>query len=490
MFQIIIHRIEKITQFKYFWILFVTLLSFPGILLSIKYSQGFNWPDEIFQSMELAHYIVTGRGNITWEFLEKARTSLYPQFLSLWLRIVYLFSSDPITVYISTRIMLAIFYLGGILSLANYFLIKNTSNSNSSLSLKYLLFLIVFILFPLNYYFGYRTLAESISTALTLISVFNIQSRIEEKNENILMFSILLGITYGIRFQMALFLCIYAPLLIYQLYSLKLHKAIFNLILGLLIGFIIYLISDTIFFGIPFISSINYFKVTILDGVGDQWGTSPFSFYFKQYYRYFNALLIFLIPGIYFNYKKHYPLIFGTIMFILIHSIISHKELRFIYFTFPILLFFILSGIWNIYIYFKKYNPKVSYSFLLFTLLGSFYLYGIVLNKKIQWNFLDDNLQLFLQAEKNGVNGNSLVTIQDTFAWGAGYVYLGQKFTGELFFYDMDKRSNLEKAKLISENQIKNILIKNTNRELYCHSFNFCSPLLTIGEYSWIKLKD
>ncbi len=470
---------------EYFWLFFILIFTLPLVSLSIAYSQGFNWPDEIFQSMELAHYLVTGRGNITWEFSEKARTTLYPQLLSLWLRIVYSFSTDPVVVFYSTRILLSFFFLGGILSIGFYFLKRKIESNLFDELIKYLLFLFIFILFPLNYYFGYRTLAESISTSLALIAIFQIQLRIEENNHKLLGLSFLLGLTYGLRFQMAIFLLMYCLLTIYMLWKLNLYKSMIKFVSGLTLGFIAYLVSDILFFGIPFISSINYFKVTIIDGVGDLWGTSPFSFYFKQYFRYLNGFLFFLIPGLYKSFRNQYPIILGTLFFILVHSMIAHKELRFIYFTFPLILYWIVVGIWTCYLYFKQKYQNNSMFFIVFIIISSLYLQIAVLNKKIQWNFLDDNLQLFLNAVKSGVQGNSLVTIQDTFAWGAGYVYLGKNFQDILYYFDMNQKDMIQKGNILKEFQIQNILIRNTDSDLYCNSFGYCKKRITIGDYSW-----
>ncbi|MCG9874631.1 MAG: hypothetical protein MH321_07600 [Leptospiraceae bacterium] len=481
------NQLNSFLNIKFFWIILILFFSFPAIILSLIYSQGFNWPDEIFQSMELAYHIVTGRGDITWEYREQSRSTLYPQLLSLWLRLVYIFTFDPRILYISTRFFLSLFFLGSLLSISYYFLFHDNVNKNSKPTIKYLFLIMVVILFPLNYYFGFRTLAESISSSLTIIAIFMIQSRIENKNQNILFYSFLIGFTYGIRFQMALFFAIYALFLVHYLWYNKLYASIKNLILGLVLGFIVYLLSDLIYFGIPFISSIKYFKVTILDGVGDNWGTSPFSFYFKSYYRYLNILLVLLIPGIYYNFRKHYPIILGLASFILIHSLIAHKELRFIYFTFPVILFYIASGIWNIYNLMEERYNKIRYLFIIVFLMMNCFQYSVVLKKKIQWNFLDDNLQLFLQATQNGVNGNSLVTIQDTFAWGAGYVYLGPNFKGILKYFDMNSRSAIEQKVIMEKTNFKNLLIHKNNINYYCKSFGYCEELFSKGEYIWVS---
>ncbi|WCL48209.1 hypothetical protein [Leptospira sp. GIMC2001] len=469
------------------WILISSAAMIPLIIVSIYYSKGFNWPDEIFQTMELAYHIVTGRGNIAWEFKDRARSVLYPQMLSIWIRFIYLFSKNPIVLFNSTRAMLAAIYFCATLSIAYYYLQHSKSESKIFKNVKLIVFSFIYILFPLNYYFGFRTLTESITTSIILFSIFLIQIRVEKFNQNILIPGFLLGLTYGLRFQMAIFFLVYSVLLIYKLWTLGLNKAIKQLILGLIFGFSIYLISDFVYYGMPFISSINYFKVNILEGVGAQWGTSPFYFYFEQFNRYLSALLLFLIPGIYFNFKKFYPIIVGTAAFILVHSMVAHKELRFIFFSFPIILFFIISGIYEIFNLINQKFKKLAIVYLVTIIISTMYLYSIILTKKIQWNFLNDNLQLFLQAERNGVNDNSLITIQDTFAWGAGYVYLGPNFTGDIFFKDMNKKSNNEIENYLTQHKIINILIKSHSEDTFCETFGYCKTLLTIGEYSWIK---
>ncbi|WP_342775495.1 hypothetical protein [Leptospira idonii] len=451
------------------------------------FSQGFVWPDEIFQSIEPAYFMVTGRGNLAWEFTDQVRSVLYPYILSVWIRIVFLFSTDPTVLFHSTRVVLAGIYLASVLMLSRFFLKTESEKKEIGFGIIFLIFSFVFLLFPLNYYFGFRTLTESISTSLAILSIFWIQIRFEKQDYRFFLPSLILGLTYGLRFQMGLFLILYIPLFCYQLWQKKLIKEAGWFLFGLFTGFVIYLISDIVYYGIPFISSFNYFKFNIVKGVAKQWGTSPFPFYFQSYLRYFQFLLIFLIPGIYSNFKKLYPILLATASFILIHSMIGHKELRFIYLSYPILLYLIASGILVSYSWIQAKRKKWAPVFLMLILLLTGFQYRTVLLKKIQWNFCNENLQLFLQADKHGLKGNSLIGVSEVFAWGAGYVYMGNAFKDNLYFHDLQTRSTEETEKILKEEKIQNILIFDTTKDHYCKTYGYCKTIFPLSPYSWIS---
>ncbi|GBF50937.1 hypothetical protein LPTSP4_24650 [Leptospira ryugenii] len=259
------------------------------------------------------------------------------------------------------------------------------------------------------------------------------------------------------------------------------------MLLGLLLGFWVYLLSDLISYGMPFISSINYYKANMIDNIGTNWGSSPFSFYFLQYSKYLSFLLVFLFPGLVAKWKSQYPIIIGTIFFVVLHSIIEHKELRFIYFTFPVLLYYIIEGIFVFYIFLKKYKNIFALSFVCLLTITSLSVNYNNVTKKIPWNFLNEILQLFLNAEENGLSGSSLVTINENYACGAGYVYLGRKYTDQLYFFKMSKYSFDFQKRLIEKKKIKNVLIWNTESEYYCKNFKFCETIWSIGNVSWKK---
>lgn len=80
---------------------------------------------------------------------------------------------------------------------------------------------------------------------------------------------------------------------------------------------------------------VLYFN-TILNKSSD-WGVLPFLWYFNSAVPWGLGRTIFLIPfGLYLNKNARW-IVLPSILFIAIYSILPHKELRFIIYTFPIL---------------------------------------------------------------------------------------------------------------------------------------------------------
>ena len=97
---------HKILFFIYF------LFSLIFAIYVTFFTSGINWPDEIFQSIEPAHEIVTQKGLLPWELeRKKFESPLYPFFLAVLLKIIYLFIDSGMITYFIIKSILALFFL-------------------------------------------------------------------------------------------------------------------------------------------------------------------------------------------------------------------------------------------------------------------------------------------------------------------------------------------------------------------------------------------
>ncbi len=74
MIHYILHTIKS-SQLSCFYILFR--------LSSVLLVQTWFVPDEYWQSVEVAHYLAVGYGNLTWEWSQGIRSLLYPLSISI-----------------------------------------------------------------------------------------------------------------------------------------------------------------------------------------------------------------------------------------------------------------------------------------------------------------------------------------------------------------------------------------------------------------------
>lgn len=462
-------------------------------IFTLRFSWGFWFPDEIFQTMEPAFSLISGKGVLSWEFTTKARGMLYPFLLSIWMRGVFIFSHDPLTLYVATRAMLSLFFLWAVASIWFRFLRFMNAQDGFNASICPWIWNAVFILvvaaFPLIYYFGFRTLTDSIAGTLTLVALFSLPERASPGLVRYFLLGLLFGLSYGIRFQTGVFLACWMPL-----YALQMWKSerqilpVFVLGCGILVAILIYGLSDYLYYGIPFISSVNYFKATVIDEVGNKYGTSPFNFYFEMYDRYLGFLLIFLIPGC-FKMRKWWPVLFAVAAFVLIHALIAHKDLRYLFFTFPILLFVVAVGVLVSFEFIRQRSRILSWVFLIFVMLGVLAHQTQLTRKKIPWSMGEEVMVPYFEAHKSGIKGNLLIGYTDVFATSGGFVYLGKDFRGDLFYFDLQKLSPSEARRILNEVNPDFVLLRDSQVEWHCSTYGFCNPVWRAGGYVWLQVR-
>ena len=448
--------------------------------MSLLFWQGINWADEIFQTLEPAHHLITGKGIIAWEFEEKLRSMLYPLLLSILLKCIYFFSNSALVSYIIIRVILMIPFL-----IMLFIVYKSFIKDNKKDIVYKGLFFLFFTCLPIYYYFGFRTLTESITTSFAISCIFILTFYLSYLNKyHLLIIGFIIGLSYGIRFQTALIFIVFIPLFLYQIRKDTNFKSIITfLFLGGLFGFFLYLLSDFYFYDIPFISTINYFVQNIIEDVASKHGVEPLSFYFIVLLFNFQLFLIFFLIGIIIYFKKFYPIILSFIFYIIIHSSIAHKEIRFLYITFPIFSFFIIKGILYVYTILHKKKVIFSYIFLLVVVFSFLKLqYNLV--KTNIWNIRDVQLQSFLKVShpKTKLDGNVLLSHKHASKfWSAGYVSLGISYKHTIFFQKLQTLPIVESKNYIKKNQIKYILTELKDKAYYCENFNFCKELIIIS---------
>ena len=242
----------------------------------------------------------------------------------------------------------------------------------------------------------------------------------------------MIGLNYGIRFQLIFFYISFFPLFFLKLHKENVLKQKFPpILLGGVLGILIYGFSDFIYYGTFFISTYKYIEFNIIKNISVNWGTSPFYTYFFVFWTFFGPFFLCLFIQ---NFKKYYPLLVSFWFYFIIHSFIPHKEIRFIYFLFPIAGFFISLSLINIY---EKIPLKLTTLKKVFVPLILFF--SLTQNiksfqQKIPWNFQKKTLQIFLKTHSIDFKNNTLIHFIDNPDLTAGYVYLGSRFEGELFF--------------------------------------------------------
>ena len=322
-------------------------------ILTAYFSIGHHQSDEYFQVIEFAQYKL---GNISsnelpWEFHEKMRPSIQPWLTYIAIKsFTYLGITNPFTIAMFLRIITA---------LAFCFVI---SKLNKILSQKYfpdkkwsILFYATSYLLWFIPYISVRFSSENYSALFFLMGIYFFLKD-SSKGKNLILMGILFAFAILFRYQIALSV-MGAYLWMLIIAKIPLSKLISSVLaFSLIIVFGIYL--DYLFYNEFVLTALNYLKLNLIEGRAARYGRYSWWFYIVQPLLVIvPPISIILISSFFYGIKKLKSNLFvwAIIPFLLIHLLISHKEIRFL---FPIVYLFIFISIYGLQAYFKKREIK------------------------------------------------------------------------------------------------------------------------------------
>ncbi|KAF0460341.1 GPI mannosyltransferase 3 [Gigaspora margarita] len=307
-------------------------------------------PDEYWQSVEVAHYMVFGYGYLTWEWKQRIRSFAHPLIFATLYKVLALLGLDDGNLFIyAPRLLQAVF--AAINDFYSYLLAKKLFNNSSA---KWTLFCSIISWF--NFFCSVRTFSNSIETSLTIVALFywpwpslDIPRNQNERE-----------IMLRISLSLAAISCIFRPtnviiwsfLGIHLLWKIPKHtiSIVTNTIVIFIIAVTTMIIIDYKFYGTFVFVPLNFLHFNIFKSISLFYGTHPWHWYFSQgLLVVLTTLIPFVAIGIYSARKnprywiRIKPLLQLCIWVLLCYSLLGHKEFRFIYPLLPI--FVIISGI-------------------------------------------------------------------------------------------------------------------------------------------------
>ncbi|MBD3191523.1 MAG: hypothetical protein GF308_12815 [Candidatus Heimdallarchaeota archaeon] len=386
-------------------------------------SQGFVHPDEVFQTVEMVHYRIFGKygsgQTIPWEYrLSSEYGGARSWFFVFVLAVVYRFVmalgiSDPFLLIFSARLFLSLTSI--ITVFVAYFFGKEAFNEKVGLINAFLCGTWWF--FP---FWASRTMTDSPASDFLFLSTFLLYKAIKNREKNkesvFLAFSAgaMLGIAFMMRFPSAL---LGIPLLIFALIpAIKELRGYFNerknspvnlrelipplsnaisFCIGSFLLVVVQGFLDLFTWGSFLHSPINFFMYNVVEGYSSRHGTAPWYSYiagfFTEFGHYFLILfIIFFAIGVYFSRKK--PKTLGLILalifyWIVIFSLIAHKEFRFIMAILPIGMTLVATGISKLASSLKQRSFRyLTLTLILATFVTSSVVVGVY-QKNFMWTF-------------------------------------------------------------------------------------------------------
>jgi phosphatidylinositol glycan class B len=296
--------------------LVVVLASGLRFLLALR-DHSIYWPDEIYQSLEQAHRLAFGTGFIPWEFRDGARNWILPGLIAgAWKLAALLGVTSSLT-------LVAVARSGVVLASAlGMWLSARLCGHLASARAGFVAALVLAVL-PVSVVFGYRTLSESLSAPLIVLSALLL---LERSRRRTCQAALWITLATLLRYQNALFGLAF---LIGLLAERRRREALLFCSAGaaaLLAGGLL----DWATWGRPFHSLIAYVDFNLLRGGASTFGVEPFWYYAKSLWDSTGpVVLVFFVLAVVGGLRA--PVLgLAVLAYLLAHSLIPHKELRFI----------------------------------------------------------------------------------------------------------------------------------------------------------------
>ena len=280
------------------------------------FDQGIFWPDEIFQSVEQAHRLVFGYGITPWEFRSGARSWVFPGMIAGVLELGSLLGLDS-----GHALMLLIKTAMALLSLGTMYLTMRLAHSLAGRNAA--LFAGLFAgFFPVSLLLAARSLSE-VATAPVLLGSYMLSRQAGRERQ--LLAGALAGLAICMRYQSGLIaLGILAIVVSERRFKDAVWFAVGASALGLLGGLL-----DWLTWGKPFYALKKYLYFNLKKS-GAKFGRYPFSYYFTVSWSAIGPGVLLLLAAFSAGLRAAPKLGLLVIAYAGVHSLIPHKEYRFL----------------------------------------------------------------------------------------------------------------------------------------------------------------
>lgn len=302
-------------------------------ILAAFFATGYHHPDEYMQIIEFANSKLGGisPNELPWEYHETMRPWLQPGlFYSLTNLMHALGVESPFLIWSLFRLMHGLLGWVSMLMLAIYCQKYCLANKVSEKSMALIIGACAF-LFYLPWIFT-RASSESLCASLFLISALIVLNSNEESFKKYLFSGLLAGVSFLARYQAGFFIMGF----IFWLYFVRKanSRLLLNYFLGGCVAMIVGVLIDTWGYGHTAFSAYNYFYQNIVLNKAAQWGVKPFWYYLVLAQNHgmplHTLILTFAFGFSVFKFYKN-PFVWIAVPFIFIHSIVGHKEMRFLF---------------------------------------------------------------------------------------------------------------------------------------------------------------
>ncbi|XP_051484770.1 GPI mannosyltransferase 3 isoform X2 [Apus apus] len=290
-------------------------------------------PDEYWQSLEVAHRMVFHYGYLTWEWAHGLRGYSYPLIFASIYKALQLLAKDDVQLLIWVP-RLAQAVLAAFADVKLYSLVQHLENAETAKCVYFCQLCSWF-----TWYSCTRTLTNTMETLLTIfaLSYYPIKG---SKMGSSCKYLALIALAVVVRPTAVI---PWIPLF-FSHFLQEQRKTDLMLHHCIPIGLVTVgtsLIIDRVFFGEWVLVQLNFLKFNVLQNLGTFYGSHPWHWYFTQGLPVIlGTHLPFFIHGCVLAPKRYRIFLVAVIWTVLVYSMLSHKEFRFIYPVLPFCMVF------------------------------------------------------------------------------------------------------------------------------------------------------
>jgi GPI mannosyltransferase 3 len=316
-------------------------------LVAAWFTSGFHHHDEHFQVLEFAN-LKMGRAseaNMPWEWQEQMRPGLQPMLAVGWVRLSEVVGcTDPFFQMILLRLLCGLLTFWAFLKWHDHLLTEEGPDRAKAVSIAHAFLLLATGLWFLPY-LSVRFSSEGLATLCFLWGTWALV-RMPHTRGMALFSGFLLGLSFDFRYQMGIAV---AGILAWMFVVGRPKKWDWACWwLGMVVSVGLGVVADRWMYGHWTLAPFNYLDSNLLSGtMNAKFGTQPIWWYFPQAIVQMVppiGLAVLAFAGLGFTVQKRHPWVWAMVPFIVVHTLIGHKELRFLFPALPMLLLLTASG--------------------------------------------------------------------------------------------------------------------------------------------------
>lgn len=311
------------------WHLSVLLIAIWSIALILRLNEASRTsdlvhPDEIFQTLEPAHRLAYGYGVVTWEWRTGVRSWVFPALLAGIMKATAWLSQGSTGYLLSIRFLLSFFSLVSVWFAYSW--AKRVSGTEAAMigaGMSAVWYELVV--------FAPSALTEVVASHCLLPGLYvGMYGDHFSEKKRMLLVGVCCGLAMSLRIQLA-------PAVLFAIAYFCYHnwrERWAPLTLGLSMPLLAFGVVDWITWSHPFHSFYAYFWVNLIEGRSTAYGIQPSYWYLLVLISHLGPIMILCLMGA----RKSIFLNWLSMLILIPHSLVPHKEVRFLYPLIPLLL--------------------------------------------------------------------------------------------------------------------------------------------------------